>query len=43
MLRLLATASHDALEHVIFDYASKHTEPFRITIEKPLKFPPAFD
>jgi hypothetical protein len=33
-LRLMATASHDALEHVLFDYASKHTELFRQIIEK---------
>jgi hypothetical protein len=39
----MATASHDALEHFLFDFASKHTEPFRLTKRKSLKFPPTFD
>jgi hypothetical protein len=29
----MATASHDALKHVLFDNASKHTELFRLTSE----------
>jgi hypothetical protein len=30
-LRLITTASNDAVEHALFDYASKHTEPIRIS------------
>jgi hypothetical protein len=30
----MTTANNDALEHALFDYASKLTEPFRLTIKK---------
>jgi hypothetical protein len=39
----MATASHDALERVLFDYSSKYTEPFRLTMKKPLKLLPPFN
>jgi hypothetical protein len=30
----MTTASHDTLEHSLFDTASKHTRSFRLTIKK---------
>jgi hypothetical protein len=38
----MTTASHDAKEHVLFDYASKHTQHFRLTIKITFRVPAYF-